>query len=144
MKRIINITMAYAILFYTFINTAPLHARHGGGHGGHTPPAPHPKIIIAENITRIFSPNDDGFLDEVTIRYKTVPKNADVTAEVQDDDGNSIQILTLHNSWFGLDSVTWNGRNTAGAVAAEGKYFLYYAQVIMVKLPKNGYGLLLM
>lgn len=81
---------------------------------------------------KLFSPNGDGNLDDVTINY-SVQESVVVTAEVYAGTVNSkgrfianatpIRILTSNRQLLSGDhQLVWDGRNDAGSVVADGAY----------------------
>ena len=65
-----------------------------------------------------FSPNDDGFLEEVTASAQATVRG-DWTAQVRSASGI---VVREHSGAGSIPRIVWDGRNTAGVIQQEGTY----------------------
>ena len=70
----------------------------------------------------VFTPNGDGVTDSLSMRY-TVDKEAFVDVEVKNSAGNVVRTLSAWSPG-GQGTATWDGKNDAGAFAADGTFTL--------------------
>ena len=69
-----------------------------------------------------FTPNGDG-VEDVRDLWYSLSKPATVTIDVLDSANTSVRTLRSNASAFrGTNAVTWDGKNTAGAVVPDGRY----------------------
>ena len=74
-----------------------------------------------------FSPNGDGFRDTVSLTA-TNSETGSLAARVRNSDGATVRTWTVPNGSVSA-AVTWNGRNTAGALVPDGAYVVSVAPV---------------
>src|SRR5581483_1642824 len=80
-------------------------------------------------LPRIFSPNGDGFEDEVQISYLLEAKGL-VTVEIRDMQGRVLAVPAKDVKQApGPNAITWDGKTAEGKTVADGKY-------VYVVLPK--------
>ena len=71
-----------------------------------------------------FSPNGDGRLDSIGVRY-TLPRAVDaIRMDVVDAADRLVRRVSLPAQAAGQRQVTWDGRTTAGALAPNGRYLI--------------------
>lgn len=67
-----------------------------------------------------FTPNGDGVTDSIALNF-VVDREAFVDMEVENDSGNVVRTLSAWSPG-GNGSTTWDGKNSAGAYVADGKF----------------------
>src|SRR4051812_44494629 len=71
----------------------------------------------------VVSPNGDGRKDRARIRF-FLPKADRVTVSITDSNGDEVRRLADRHLDRGPHKFKWNGRNSSGAIAPDGTYFL--------------------
>jgi len=79
-----------------------------------------PEAIIVEPSSLIFSPNDDDFLDTISISHTKATEEALWEASILDNDNNIIKSFSFKNAIPG--EVVWDGTDNNGAAVSEGTY----------------------
>ena len=100
------------LLVLALLGAAPVPAVAATAHG-----AAGPRITV----TRAFSPNGDGVKDEALVRFRLTTA-ATVRVRVLDAGGATVVTRRLGRLTAGLQTWTWNGRDTAGERARDGEY----------------------
>jgi flagellar hook assembly protein FlgD len=73
----------------------------------------------------LFTPNGDGVTDTIATSV-TVPEAGTIAAWVTNSAGSTVRSWSV-TSVAGANSVTWDGRNDAGSLVADGDYALHVA-----------------
>ncbi len=83
-----------------------------------------------------FSPDGDGFDDEVSINF-TLPFQANLTARIYDVNGREVKTL-LDNSPTVTGKITWDGKGNNGKTLRSGIYVLFMETSGSARLTKKG------
>ncbi|MCI0331398.1 MAG: lamin tail domain-containing protein [candidate division Zixibacteria bacterium] len=83
-----------------------------------------------------FSPDGDGFDDEVTINF-TLPFQANLTARIYDLNGREVKTL-LDNSPTASSQLRWDGKGNNGKTLRSGIYVLFMETSGSARLTKKG------
>jgi spore germination protein YaaH len=71
-----------------------------------------------------FSPNGDGVRDTISVRYTLPTPVSSMQVDIVDASDRLVRRLTLGAQPAGSNVVSWNGRTSAGAYAADGRYLI--------------------
>jgi len=77
-------------------------------------------LVPAASTPSVFSPNADGVLDSA-VTSATLSEAGSLLVRITDGTGAVVRTMTIAAS-AGPNAVTWNGRNNAGAIVADGDY----------------------
>jgi|GEM_PF-476267 len=83
-----------------------------------------------------FSPDGDGFDDEVTINF-TLPFQTNLTARIYDTNGREVKTL-LDNSPAASGQLRWDGKGNNGKILRSGIYVLFMETSGSARLTKKG------
>lgn len=111
-------------------------------HGGATPgyrnsvvdiDIPQNKITLT---SKTFSPNGDGFEDELEINYALIKPNYIITIEIYNDKRQLIRKLAHQNLAGTHGKLIWDGKNDSGIACAKGHY-ICFAQIFNLEGKKQ-------
>ncbi|MCA5004219.1 lamin tail domain-containing protein [Sphingobacterium bovistauri] len=87
------------------------------------------QLSISQNKTylnsKTFSPNNDGYEDELTINYELINPNYIIAVEIYNDKGQLVKKLAHQNLSGTNGSVTWDGVHDNGSPCPRGHYICF-------------------
>lgn len=86
---------------------------------------PQNKIYLTSNT---FSPNDDGYEDELEINYELIHPNYIIAVEIYNEKGQLVKKIPHHNLAGTHGKINWDGKTDAPQRSARGHY-ISFAQI---------------